>query len=184
MGYCALSVICEKIIMIGFSMGGLLTLLSASKKINDSKLSAIISINSALKLNNFASKFAKGFKMYNDILENFNIHKAQLEYIDDQPENPDINYSRNYISAIVQLEKVMEECQKNLSLITCPTLVIQADNDPVVNPISGQNIYNKINSRHKVLSMLEFKNHVIIHGLGTQKVFNEIKNFLFDLKLF
>ena len=183
-GYCALSIICEKIIMIGFSMGGLLTLLSASKKNNDSKLLAIISINSALKLNNFASKFAKGFKMYNDILENFNIHKAQLEYIDDQPENPDINYSRNYISAIVQLEMVMEECQKNLSLITSPTLVIQADNDPVVNPISGQNIYNKINSRHKILSMLEFKNHVIIHGLGNQKVFNEIKNFLFDLKLF
>jgi esterase/lipase/1-acyl-sn-glycerol-3-phosphate acyltransferase len=183
-GYCALSIVCEKIIMIGFSMGGLLTLLSSSNKNNHSKLLAIISINSALMLNNFAIKFARGFEMYNDILNKFNIQKGHLDYVDDQPENPEINYSRNYISAIVQLEKIMEECDKNLPLITQPALIIQADKDPVVNPLSAQNIYNKINSQYKIISMMDFKNHVIIHGYNSQKVFDEIKNFFFNLKLF
>jgi esterase/lipase/1-acyl-sn-glycerol-3-phosphate acyltransferase len=183
-GYSALSMICEKIIMIGFSMGGLLTLLSASKKSNNSKLLSIISINSALKLNNFSAKFARGFELWNDILEKFDIHKGQLSYVDDHPENPDINYSRNYIASVAQLEKLMDECDKNLSLIKCPTLVIQGDNDPVVNPISGQNIYNKINSSVKFLSILEFKNHVIIYCNDSQKVFDEIKKFFVNLKLF
>ena len=182
-GYSALSMICEKIIMVGFSMGGLLTLLSASKKIDNSKLLAIISINSPLQLNNYSAKFARGFELWNEILKKFDIHKGQLSYIDDHPENPNINYSRNYISSVVQLEKLMDECDKNLSLIKCPTLVIQGNNDPVVNPISGQNIYNKINSSLKFFSMLEFKNHVIIYCNDSQKVFDEIKKFFINLKL-
>ena len=176
--------ICDKVVMIGFSMGGLLTLLTASNKLNNSKLTAVISINSALMLNNIASKFARGFVFWNEFLEKFDIHKAQFEYVDDHPENPEINYSRNYISSIAQLEKLMEKCDKNLAMINCPTLVIQGNKDPVVNPESGQNIYNKINSKTKFLSILEFKNHVIINGFGSEKIFNEIKNFLINLKLY
>ena len=77
----------------------------------------------------------------------------------------------------------MDECNKNLTLIKCPTLVIQGNNDPVVNPISGQNIYNKINSSLKFFSMLEFKNHVIIYCNDSKKVFDEIKKFFINLKL-
>ena len=134
-------------------------------------------------LNNFASKFARGFELWNNILEKLDLHKVQLNFVDDQPENPNINYGRTYISSIVQLEKLMDECNNNLFKITHPSLIIQANNDPVVNPVSGQNIYNKINSTDKFLSVVDFKNHVIIYGLGTQKVFEEIKKFFINLKL-
>lgn len=183
-GYCALASVCSKVVVIGFSTGGLLSLLMASQKNNNSKLSAIISINSALKLVSIASKLAHGVELWNDLLKNFSIEKGRFEFVDDQPENPHLNYSRNYISAVNQLELLMAQCDKNLANVKTPALVIQGDQDPVVDPISGQNIYNKINSSPKFLSMLEFKNHVIIYSNGKEKVFNEIKNFLIKLGLF
>lgn len=183
-GYSALSLICQKIIIIGFSTGGLLTLLSASKKKNLSKLCAIVSISSALKLVSIASKFAQGVEMWNEVLNKFSLSKGQLQYVDDHPENPNINYSRNYISGVVQLEKLMNECNKSLNLVDLPALIIQGKNDPVVDPKSAENIYKKINSNIKYLSMLDFNNHVIIYSERRELVFKEIKNFLNKLNLF
>jgi esterase/lipase/1-acyl-sn-glycerol-3-phosphate acyltransferase len=182
-GYSALSMICKKIIMIGFSTGGLLTLLTASKKFNQSKLQAIISINSAIKLVNISSKFANSVNLWNEILNKFSISKAQFQYVDDHPENPEINYSRNYISGVVQLEKLMDQCERSLPMIKLPTLIIQADKDPVVNPESAKNIYQSINSSIKQLIMMDYNNHVIIYGNNSEKVFVEIKNFLYKLNL-
>jgi esterase/lipase/1-acyl-sn-glycerol-3-phosphate acyltransferase len=183
-GYSALSMVCQKIIIIGFSTGGLLTLLSATKKNKFSKLSAIVSISSALKLMSITSKLAHGVELWNDVLNKFSLSKGQIQYVDDHPENPNINYSRNYISGVVQLEKLMNECDKNLELVNIPTLVIQGKNDPVVNPKSAENIYNKIKSNIKQLSMLDFNNHVIIYSDKRELVFKEIKEFFSKLNLF
>ena len=141
-GYCALSNVCSKIIIIGFSTGGLLALLSASqKKSISSKVSAVVSINSALKLRDIKSKMIPGINLWNELLEKFNLEKGRMEFVDDNPENPQINYSRNYIKGVYELEKLMSLCDDNLHKILCPTLVIQSKNDPVVNPISGQLCY-------------------------------------------
>ena len=183
-GYSALSMVCQKIIIIGFSTGGLLTLLSATKKNKFSKLSAIVSISSALKLMSITSKLAHGVELWNDVLNKFSLSKGQIQYVDDHPENPNINYSRNYISGVVQLEKLMNECDKSLELVNVPTLVIQGKNDPVVNPKSAENIYNKINSNIKQLSMLDSNNHVIIYSDKRELVFKEIKEFFSKLNLF
>jgi len=183
-GYSSLSMICEKIVIIGFSTGGLLTLLTASRKNKFSKLSAIVSISSALKLMSISSKLAHGVELWNDLLNKLSLAKGQIQYVDDHPENPNINYSRNYISAVVQLEKLMNECKKSLELVNAPTLVIQGKNDPVVNPKSAESIHNKINSNIKQLSMLDFNNHVIIYSDKRELVFKEIKEFLSKLNLF
>ena len=98
--------------------------------------------------------------------------------MDDQPENPEINYSRNYLKAVEQLEKLMHICEKNLSKIFTEALIIQSDKDPVVSPISGKIIYEKIHSAEKTLSELNFSNHVIIRGSGKDEVFEVIRKFL------
>jgi esterase/lipase/1-acyl-sn-glycerol-3-phosphate acyltransferase len=177
-GYCALNNICQNIAIIGFSTGGLLSLLSASQKKLNNKLTKIISINSALKLLDIKTRMVPTINLWNEILEKFNLEKGRLEYIDDLPENPHINYSRNYIRGVYELEKLMDFCNLNLNKINIPTLVIQAKSDPVVNPISGKLIYNKINTPNKKLVEIDANNHVIITGEKKQIVFQEIIDFL------
>ena len=182
-GYAALSNICSKVVVIGFSTGGLLNLFSCSRKIsNQRKLAAIISVNAALKLQDIKAKMVPGINIWNEMLEKLHIEKGRMEYVDDKPENPNINYSRNYLKAVEQLEKLMKQCEENLDKVSVKTLIIQATHDPVVNPISGKIIYDKISSKEKFLVELNFSNHVIINGEGKEEVFEVIREFLYKLK--
>jgi esterase/lipase/1-acyl-sn-glycerol-3-phosphate acyltransferase len=183
-GYAALNNICNKIVIVGFSTGGLLGLLSASKKVrNSKKLTAIVSINSALKLLDIKAKMVPGINIWNDILTKLHIEKGHFEYVDDKPENPDINYSRNYLKGVEQLEKLMAVCEKNLQAVSVDTLIIQAAKDPIVNPVSGKIIYDKISSSKKFLSEVNFSNHVVVKGERKEEVFEEIRKFLSAIKL-
>jgi esterase/lipase/1-acyl-sn-glycerol-3-phosphate acyltransferase len=183
-GYAALQNICSKIVIVGFSTGGLLGLLSCAKKNHSAKkLVGIVSINAALKLLDIKTKMVPGINVWNEMLEKLHIEKGRFEFVDDVPENPQINYSRNYLRGVEQLEKLMTICEKNLPLVVTNALIIQGTKDPVVNPISGKIIYEKIHSSEKFLSELDFSNHVIINGKKKEEVFEEIRKFFAKIKL-
>lgn len=180
-GYAILRSVCSKVIMVGFSTGGLLGLVSAANK--DSGLAAIVSINSALKLKDIRTRMVPGINVWNEMLDKLHIDIGKFEYVDDKPENPNFNYSRNYLKGVEELEKLMEECHKSLSRIMIPALVIQAAHDPVVEPVSGKMIYENIRSQKKMLFEPDFSNHVIINGERKEEVFAMIKEFLHKLNL-
>ncbi len=180
-GYAALKNCCSKVIIIGFSTGGLLGLLSCARKQRD--VCGIVSINSALKLLDIRTRFVSGINLWNEFLQKLKIDKSKMEYVDDQPENPLINYSRNYLKAVAQLDNLMAECDENLEKISVPALVIQGKNDPVVNPISGKLIFEKIKSKNKFLFEPNFSNHCIVNGNNKEEVFEAIKNFFCKLNL-
>jgi esterase/lipase/1-acyl-sn-glycerol-3-phosphate acyltransferase len=185
-GYAALQNICSKIVIIGFSSGGLLALLSCARKnynLNLKKLTAVISINAALRLQDIKARLVPGINIWNEMLEKLHIEKGKLEYVDDVPENPDINYSRNYLKGVEQLGHLMQIVEKNLARVTVPALIIQGNKDQVVNPVSGKIIYKKINSITKYLAEVNFSNHVIIHGNRKEEVFEVIRDFLAKMQL-
>ncbi len=183
-GYAALRNISNRVIIIGFSTGGLLGLLSCAKKsARKNKLCAIVSINSAIKLVDIRARMVPGINMWNELLDKMNIEKGKLEFIDDKPENPQINYSRNYLHGVNELGKLMNICEENLSKITIPSLVIQGDKDPVADPECGKIIFNKIGSKQKFLSEPNFSNHVIINSEGKEEVFESIRDFLAKIQV-
>lgn len=182
-GYAALRNICSKVLIIGFSTGGLLGLLACARKNSTSKIAGIVSINAALKLRDIKARMVPGINIWNEMLEKLSIEKGRFEYVDDQPENPHINYSRNYLKAVEQLRELMEVCENSLPKISNRALIIQATNDPVVNPVSGRIIYSKIRSVEKIFSEVKFSNHVIINGDRKEEVFEVITSFLEHLKL-
>jgi esterase/lipase len=124
-----------------------------------------------------------GINLWNELLEKFNLEKGRMEFIDDIPENPHINYSRNYIKGVYELEKLMILCENNLHKISIPALIIQSKKDPVVNPISGKIIFDKIKSQQKKLVEMDFENHVIITSNNKELVFQEIINFFNQQKM-
>lgn len=180
-GYAILRTNCSKVILVGFSTGGLLSLVTAAKKKNG--LLGVVSINAALKLKDIRARMVPGINIWNEMLEKLHIDAGKFEYVDDKPENPNINYSRNYLKGVEQLEKLMHKCSDLLGDVSVPTLIIQAKNDPVVNPQSAEIIYEKIKSNKKMIFRPDFDNHVIINGERKEEVFNMIKEFLHKMNL-
>lgn len=103
---------------------------------------------------------------------------ADLEYIDHEPENPQINYSRLYVSTLSQLRKLMAETQKALHNIESPLLVIQGENDPVVNPAGAQVIMESVSSKYKELYVPPRDRHVIITGEGSEEICQRVASFM------
>lgn len=174
-GYAALKQKCKYVVSAGFSTGGLLALLLAAKK--RSSIDGVISINAAIKLNDIRVNLVPTVHFWNELLTKFKSSKGKKEFIVDTPENPQINYSKNYLKGIKELSDLMNECNKNLKHIIAPTLIIQADKDPVVNPKSGKIILDKISSARKKLIMPSFDNHVIIKARN-EELYLEITNFI------
>jgi esterase/lipase/1-acyl-sn-glycerol-3-phosphate acyltransferase len=175
-GYAALKLVCSKVVIVGFSTGGLLSLMAGFKK--DSHLGGVVCINPALKLNDIRAKFVSGIYIWNELLEKFKIKKGQLSYVENHPENPDINYSRNYIKGMEQLESLMNICDKNLEKITCPILIVQSKDDPVINNKEAKISLEKIKSNVREFQEIDSLRHVIIKGQGSDEVFNIIKKFI------
>ena len=165
----------EKIILGGFSTGGVLALLSAAQ--NPKLVDGVFSINSPLKLQDIKSKLVPAINAWNDLLNLIKVDTGKIEYIDDVPENPDFNYSRNYLKGVLELEKLMTVCKDKLHLIKAPTLVMQAKNDPIVNPKSAGIIYSAIQTT-KNLVELDLSDHVIVTKAGKEQVFKTVANFV------
>jgi len=169
----------QKIYIVGFSTGGLLALLSSKKTYHD--FSGIVCINAALNLNDIRVKtLLPAVSVWNDLVRAFKEDNLAKDYIENNAENPDINYDKYYVESISQLNLLMSETKKSLKDVTCPTLIIQAKDDPVVNPSSAYEILNTINSQNKKIKLIEAKNHVIVKGEDTKELYDTILKFIND----
>ena len=153
-------------------------LLLRAANCQSSKIASVVSINSAIKLQDIRARFVPAINVWNELLDKFKINKGKFEYIDDTPEYPKFNYHRNYLKGVEELGKLMEKCNKDLDKITKPTLIIQSKQDPIVNPKSGKIIFDKIRSVEKSLFEPDLKSHVIINGDFKDRIFVKIADFL------
>ncbi len=173
-GFSAISAFHSEVYLCGFSTGGLLALLSSTKKDYDFK--AIISINTAIALQDIRIKYM--VPTVSAISSFLALFDTGLDYVISEPENPHINYKKSYITSVNELGKLIELCNDNLEKVKTPTLIIQGDEDSVVNPQSAKIIYDKISSEIKEISMIKAKNHVILTTDQRFEVFDAIKKFL------
>lgn len=175
-GYVIMKNSVNEFAVCGFSTGAGLALLQAEQK--GEKYKALISIAAPLRLQDIRAYLSGALTVLNKILKKLKMDKNQIKYIPNVPENPDINYPRNPVNGIYELEKLMKVVEGNLSLIKIPTLIIQSDNDPVVNPMSADEIYNRIGSADKKLVRIRSSRHGIVRGHELKDVSKEIIAFL------
>lgn len=173
-GFATMRQVNNKLFLAGFSTGGLLAILATARKLN--KVDGLIVINAALELQDMRVNYmVPTLNRLNDFLS---IFKADLEYVEGEPEFPLFNYRRNYIKSLDQLRLLMQKCQESLSLVTAPTLILQGDRDPIVKPESAEKVLEQISSHDKTLHSFEFSRHVIVLGEGKEKVFSSVYDFI------
>lgn len=166
----------KKFAIGGFSTGAGIALLQAANK--PGKFTGVISINAPLKLQDISSKFSSVIVAWNKFLTTIHANKGKMEFVTNIPENPHINYLRNPVSGVSELEKLMKRVEERLRYVKEPTLVIQSSDDPVVNPESGREIYRKIGAGNKIFISIEAKHHGILRGIEAKQVQARVLAFL------
>ncbi len=175
--FTAMRQVCDQVFIGGFSTGGLLALLLAAKYDTD----GVIAVNSALKLNTLqVSYIVPTLNAFNEMIAHLHA-KGIREWIENNSENPTVNYAKHPLASVAQMEKVMTRVDRTLEKITEPILVLQGDTDPIVNPKSAQLIYRRVRSPMKKLVLLPRDNHIIVTGEGSEEVFESVHRFIGDV---
>ena len=174
-GYALLRNLCSKVVAGGFSNGaGLALELAARVK----GLSGVFAISPPMQLNDLSARFVPAVDAWNKLMKTVKLEGALKTFVENNPENPHINYLRNPISGVHQLEKLMDFISDRLENIEIPALVLQAQGDPVVNPEGSQLIFKKLGSEDKTYILLNYDRHGIILGEGSRRVHRIITEFV------
>ncbi|MDK2824165.1 MAG: carboxylesterase [Clostridia bacterium] len=165
-GYKSLKQSCEKIFIIGLSMGGDLALhLAANNKING----GIVSICAPIFLIKKKAYLAP-------ILKYFVKYSKKKSYSSKNYES--FWYDQYPISCTASLVKMLPIIKKELRRIMNPSLIIQSTLDKTVDPRSAQYIYDNIGSKEKEIYWLHNSGHIATLDTEREKVFLWIEEFI------
>jgi len=112
------------------------------------------------------------------MIKKIRLSSIAKEFLENDPENPHINYIRNPVAGIHQLEMLMDQLSPKLKTIERPVLVVQSRKDPVVSPRGTQRLFEKIGSKVKEYYLFDYDRHGILTGRGVERVFQSIENFI------
>lgn len=142
----------EYVFVVGFSMGGLLSILLASEQ---KDIDGLVLIAPALKIPGFLPKlvpFLKYFVKYREV----NVEAAQLVY-----DVKRIKYNKEPVASYHEFFKLQKIAKQRMSEVSQPTVVLQGNEDKTIDPTSGQIAYSSISSGKKEIHIIEGAEHVI-----------------------
>lgn len=160
-GYRILSAFVDEIVIVGFSTGGVLSLMLAAER--PEKLIGVATVSAPQNYRNpnlALVPLVHGLNKVADWLPSFD---GILPFLENESEHPNINYRNIPVHALYQLRIMTSELQDHLPNVEVSCLIVQGDNDPVVEPESAQLIFNKIAAKDKALFWVRSDRHGILN---------------------
>lgn len=165
----ALSKRCEKVSVVGLSMGGALTLALCESR----SVYRAVPIAAALKTINRKNWAAPLVWRRIPML-----YGGAPEKQEDFLEEYNLAYNGTPLRNVADLNKLMHIVKRNLQKITCPLLVVQAGLDKTVHPDSAKWILTKTSSPHREYLFLKDSPHVCTVGKEREVLNRHIIDFL------
>ncbi len=176
--YDILKSICDRVVMVGFSTGGALALIHAASK--PSGLAGVASVAAPYKLRNKNLVFVPLVHGVNRLASWVPTVEGVMPFRPNKPENPDINYRHIPVRGLYELRLTIDEMIRLLPEVTCPTLLVQGSDDPVVEPKSAKLIQAKLKKAPSSLAFVPSDRHGILHGdVGETR--HRVESFLNEL---
>lgn len=169
-GYALLKNFCEKISIVGNSMGALLALCQ-STVLNFEKVmitSAPIYLKQTNQLKKLPKREASGGQFY---------PKAKRTW-EDVPENFLFDYPVMPLLSVYELLDLVTHTRCILKKVRTPLLVVQSERDHTVNPESAWHILQNVASSTKQLVWLKQSGHRVLLDCERERVFFAIEKFL------
>jgi carboxylesterase len=158
---------CDKVFVIGLSMGGSLALhLAAHYEIN-----GVVALAAGLYLRNKIARIISFLKPLHPLMKDFarSDLKADVERI---------KYDKVPIRAISELLKLFAHLKDDLSEIYAPALIIYSTQDHVIDDKSALTIYQRLSSKDKRILKLKDSYHILTLDVEKEKIFSEVSNFI------
>ena len=174
-GYVFLSQFCSKIFVGGFSLGGVIALYFQTIANN---LAGAFAVSPPIKLKDFASNFVPAINMWNRLIKKVSLNKLAKEFVTNNPEHKHINYVRNPLSTLDELEKMVNKLEDNIKKIQLPNLIIQSHKDPVVDYKGTLKMFENIDTNFKELFLVDAQKHGILIGEDAIRIYKVIHEFL------
>jgi esterase/lipase/1-acyl-sn-glycerol-3-phosphate acyltransferase len=178
-GYAIINSLCREVVVGGFSTGAGLALEMASRLKN---LKGVFAIAPPLRLQDFSAKFVPAVDVWNRLMKRMHLDDAKMEFVENQPENPHINYLRNPIKGVRELDRLMENVEPRLRDIKIPAFIGQANQDPVVDPRGSRKVFDMLSSERKRYALFNFNRHGILLGPGSEDVYRAVGDFIERIK--
>jgi len=178
-GYALMSCYCRNVVVGGFSNGAGLALEVASRI---EAIKGVFAVSPPMQLQDFSARFVPAVDMWNRLMQRMRSNGARKEFIENAPENPHINYTRNPIAGIRELERLMGRVQICLNDVQVPAVVIQSVADPVVDPRGSRRVFDRLGSKEKKYILFNIERHGILLGPGSEQVYRVIGNFMDDIR--
>ncbi|ERI11067.1 hydrolase, alpha/beta domain protein [Aneurinibacillus aneurinilyticus ATCC 12856] len=158
---------CERIYIVGFSMGGLIAAHLAARYPVDKLVllsASLFYINPRQLFKDAATIIKKHFTSTTDAKE------AYRRYLNKATSTPP--------RAVIHFRHLVKILKQELPKVTTPTLIIQGGKDDLVEPRSADYIYRTIRSTEKHLHILPESKHIICHDCEQAQLLQLIDEFL------
>lgn len=169
-GYHLLKGVSDVIFIAGLSMGGILSLVFASRF----PVAGLIAMSTP-------------YELPRDPRLHF-IHllwrlvptlpKGEPDWQDPKPMQDHIDYPHYPTKAIIEVNNLLEEMRSSLPNITTPSLLIHSKNDGSVPFVHMEKIYSQLGCNDKEMFTIENSGHVVIRDYDKGLVFETAKAFI------
>lgn len=160
----------DYLFVLGLSMGGALTLLSAARYPVD----GIVAMSTPISLPpDPRMRFLKILSLIQPEIE-----KGLPDWHDKENLTGQVSYPRYPTPSIIELNALLREMRTSLPLVTAPVLIMQSRNDKTIPPESMETIFTEIRSIDKEMIWLENSGHVITREPEKERVFQAAENFI------
>lgn len=166
-GYHLLSGLCQDVVVIGLSMGGLLSLLLASEY----PVTRVVSLSTPIYIADERLRWLRVYRMFKRF-----VPKSRRKM--DVPAIYNVGYHVTPLRSLASLLNLINYVQQRLAKIRAPLLVIQSKAEHTVKPESADYIYKRAGSRNKELIWLERSGHIVTLDMEREAVFEQITRFI------
>lgn len=169
-GFFILRGVCDKIFVVGHSMGGLLTLkLSAERDVAKIvTLAAPIFIDDGLGLRNLPPR---------ELCSDACIVQPRKK-LTNVPQAANEVYKKTPLVSVHELVDLIDDVKNLLPRVTIPILIMHGEEDHTAQPRSARYIMDNISSRKKFLTTVANSGHLLPLDENREFVFEEVKSFL------
>lgn len=171
-GWHLLTGFCQQIVVIGLSMGGILSLLFASRR----PVSGVAVLSTPHHLpNDPRIRFIKPLSLFQPYLS-----KGPPAWFDQAAFQDHISYPSDPTRAFAELRDMLAAMRAGLPDVQAPALLVYSKDDPVVTPEEKhmQLIFEELGSQEKQSLWIEGSGHVITRDAKREQVFEVTGNFV------
>lgn len=172
-GYHLLRASCEKIFLMGLSMGGVLSLIQAARLPVDG---AVAMSTPYLFPNPLARRMPWMLKLLSPVLPAMG--KSEGRWFNPEMQKDHIHYPKHPLRPAYELYLLLKIMRQSLPEIKIPVMVIQSQDDTEVPSQDAEKIFQQLGSRQKELVWINQANHVITRDGEPRRVFELVGRFI------